>query len=266
MEPPPFATSWDADLVAGPITVPAVEPGPPQWRVRDFILAAAGGFAGVLVVGGVALGLGASDQDLIVVGSLGQFAGHLVAIGLLARSRGGLRSFGFEVEPSDVVYIFYGIGLQIVLPLLFAPLAQLVGDGQSGQVVAEQLQQLRETPNRVLMAGIIAVLAPISEEIMFRGILLKATSHRGVWQMSLITASVFAAFHLFGLTGDILSSLVLLLPTFLIMGLLLARLTLRHGRLGPAIFVHSGFNLLALSVLLIPPELLESATGAIRLP
>jgi hypothetical protein len=33
---------------------------------------------------------------------------------------------------------------------------------------------------------------------------------------------------------------------------------LRSNRLGPAIFIHSGFNLLAAIVLLLPPELLES--------
>jgi membrane protease YdiL (CAAX protease family) len=34
--------------------------------------------------------------------------------------------------------------------------------------------------------------------------------------------------------------------------------TLRTKRLGPAIFIHSGFNLLAAVVLLLPTELLES--------
>jgi membrane protease YdiL (CAAX protease family) len=31
----------------------------------------------------------------------------------------------------------------------------------------------------------------------------------------------------------------------------------RKGRLGPAIFIHSGFNLLALLILLMPPDLVE---------
>lgn len=203
------------------------------------------------------LGLGGDQEALIVYGSLGQFAGHLLAIGVLARRRGGLRSLGFDIEPSDVVFIFWGIGLQIALPLLFAPLAQFFGDGPTGQAVTDELMRLETTPYRLLMAGIVAVLAPVAEELMFRGILLQATLHRGALRASFLTAGVFSAFHLVGLSGDFLAGLILLLPTFLIMGVVLARLTIKRGRLGPAIFVHSGFNLLALSLLLFPQDLLQ---------
>ena len=47
------------------------------------------------------------------------------------------------------------------------------------------------------------------------------------------------------------------MPQLFIVGIVLAWVTLRNGRLGPAIFIHSGFNLLAALVLLIPSELLE---------
>lgn len=235
-----------------------MQPDHQLWQVRDFVWAMLGGLAGAIALGAGALAAGTGEDGLIVFGSLGQFAGHLLTIGLMARRRGGLRSLGFEVEPSDVVYIFYGVGLQIVLPLIFGPLAQLFSDGSSGQAVADQIRQLQTAPYRFLMAGVVAVLAPIAEELMFRGILLRATAAGGMLRATLWTSAVFAAFHLFGLSGDLLASLVLLVPTFLIMGVVLARMTLRRGRIGPAIFVHSGFNLLALSVLLLPPELLET--------
>jgi membrane protease YdiL (CAAX protease family) len=73
-----------------------------------------------------------------------------------------------------------------------------------------------------------------------------------------ITALVFAAFHLIGLPGDrFLQSAAVVMPQLFIVGIVLAWVTLRSGRLGPAIFTHSGFNLLAALVLLIPSELLE---------
>ena len=50
----------------------------------------------------------------------------------------------------------------------------------------------------------------------------------------------------------------LVLPQLFLVGCVLASVTLRSGRLGPAIFIHSGFNLLAALVLLLPPEMLES--------
>jgi membrane protease YdiL (CAAX protease family) len=45
------------------------------------------------------------------------------------------------------------------------------------------------------------------------------------------------------------------------MGLVLGYLTLRHDRLGPAIFTHAGFNLLAAIVLLLPPGVLDRLGG-----
>jgi len=42
-----------------------------------------------------------------------------------------------------------------------------------------------------------------------------------------------------------------------ILGVILAWLTHRSGRLGPAILLHSGWNLLAAVVLLLPSEVLE---------
>jgi len=105
------------------------------------------------------------------------------------------------------------------------------------------------------------VLGPIAEELMFRGILLKSLSAGGIRRASLITAIGFSGYHLLGLTGDLLTGAILLFPIILIVGLVLARVTVRRGRLGPAIFIHSGFNLLAVVVLLIPPELLEQVSG-----
>jgi membrane protease YdiL (CAAX protease family) len=233
-----------------------------RWRVRDFVWAILGGLFGGGLVLVPLLALGADTQTILVVGSLGQYTGHLLTIWLLARRRGGAASLGFTVLPSDGLYLGLGILLQITVPLLFFPLARLAGDEDAGQAVSEAIRQLTDTGYRVAMAGVVAVLAPITEELMFRGVLLKSVSRtngrKGLWP----TALIFALFHVFGLTGDLLSGLVLTLPTFLIVGLILATVTLRRGRLGPAIFIHSGFNLLAVLVLFLPPELLEQAAGS----
>ncbi|HEX6146058.1 MAG TPA: CPBP family glutamic-type intramembrane protease, partial [Acidimicrobiia bacterium] len=74
-----------------------------------------------------------------------------------------------------------------------------------------------------------------------------------------VTALVFAFFHMLGLQPSrILQAAAVVLPQLFVVGLVLAWVTLRSKRLGPAIFIHSGFNLLAAVVLLLPPELLES--------
>ena len=68
-----------------------------------------------------------------------------------------------------------------------------------------------------------------------------------------VTAAVFALFHLVGVTS-VGAGVLVFLQIFLV-GLVLAHVTLRSGRLGPAIFLHAGFNLLAALVLLLPEEL-----------
>jgi membrane protease YdiL (CAAX protease family) len=76
-----------------------------------------------------------------------------------------------------------------------------------------------------------------------------------------VTALVFAAFHIIGLDPSrLLAASAVVLPQLFIVGVVLAWVTLRTNRLGPAIFMHSGFNLLAAIVLLVPPELLEQVS------
>ena len=229
------------------------------WRVRDFVVVMLGGLAVGAIVLLALVGLGASPASRLVGSALGQYAGHLLAIGVLARSRGGVSGLGFSVRPADLVYLFLGLLLQIVLPLLFLPLADLVGGGESPQAVTGEIRQLGSVASRTAMAIVLTVLAPVTEELMLRGVLLKALPSPRGRRTLIVTALVFSLFHVFGLTGDILRGVILTVPAFFLIGLILARVTLRQGRLGPAIFVHSGYNLLALIVLLLPPELLEQA-------
>ena len=103
------------------------------------------------------------------------------------------------------------------------------------------------------------MLAPVTEEIMFRGVLMKALKTDRRWILITVTALVFSLFHLAGLSFDrFLESAVIVLPQLFLAGLFLAWITLRTGRLGPAIFTHSGFNLLAAIALLLPSDYLES--------
>jgi membrane protease YdiL (CAAX protease family) len=107
------------------------------------------------------------------------------------------------------------------------------------------------------MAVVVAVLAPITEEVMFRGVLLEALGGFGRRAAIVVSALVFAGFHLFGLSGDLLRGALMVVPTFLLMGVIMAWVTVRKDRLGPAIFIHSGFDLLAILILLMPPELVD---------
>lgn len=228
------------------------------WSVIDFILIWLGGLVGTGVFYGAATTLG--DDDLLVVLSLaGQYIGSLGVFWLLRRMRS--TPAGFTVEPGDVLYVGIGLFLQIVLAVAFFPLTRLLfPDGAPPQQVAEALADI-EASTVLKMALVVAavLLAPATEELMYRGVLLRAMQGRGRRFVMVVTALVFSLVHVVGLDPERpFASAAVVLPPIFILGLVLAWLTLRHRRLGPAIFAHSGWNLLAVLVLLIPQELLET--------
>lgn len=81
-----------------------------------------------------------------------------------------------------------------------------------------------------------AILAPVAEEIAFRGAALSALSHRGENTAALISALLFAAYHMN------LSQV----PYTLVLGFFLAVLARRSGSIIPCILIHVANNLLTL--------------------
>lgn len=228
---------------------------PRPWSLLDFFLAILGGFAGAVALLPVGAVLGGGELSLVLALS-GQYVGQLVVLWLLARRREDL---GFAIESSDTFYLGLGLVLQLTLAVLFLPLTSLLfPDGDPAQQLGTALSGLETTPARVAAVLTAVVVAPVTEELTFRGALLKSFHKRGRRTVMIVTSLVFAAFHTLGLDPDrLLQAAAVVLPQLFLVGLVLAWVTLRTGRLGPAIFIHSGFNLLAALVFLLPPELLD---------
>ncbi len=233
---------------------------PKTWTVVDFILVVLGGFLGAGVFAALSL-LWGEDEWLLVLGLAGQYVGHLGVLWLLARTKTD-RDLGFSIEAGDLRYLGLGLLLQLVLAVLFLPLTEFFfPDGESVQQVGSALAGIESTMARVTAVVIAVVVAPVTEELTFRGVLLKSMSKRSRKVIIVVTALVFAAFHVLGLDpAHLLEAAAVVLPQLFIVGAVLAWVTLRTNRLGPAIFIHSGFNLLAALVLLVPPELLETGS------
>jgi membrane protease YdiL (CAAX protease family) len=228
---------------------------PRPWSLFDFLLVFLGGLLG----SGLFLGLGTllgGEELTLVLALAGQYIGHLLVLWALSRRRADL---GFNVLGSDARYLGAGLLLQLGLAVLFLPLSELLlPGGDSAQEVSNALAGLETTPARIIAVLTAVVVAPVTEELTFRGVLLKVFEKRGRRVTIVVTSLVFAAFHMLGLPADqFLQAAAIVVPTIFIVGVVLAWVTLRAGRLGPAIFIHSGFNLLAALVLLIPSELLE---------
>jgi membrane protease YdiL (CAAX protease family) len=231
-----------------------------SWNVVDFVLIWLGGLVGTTLFAALAATTG--DQDLLLLlGLAGQYVGSLGVFWVIA-SRKENRDVGFAVEATDLWYIFLGLLLQVAIATILIPLSNLLfPDGRPPQDVAEVIAGADSLPLQLGLVLAAVVLAPITEELMFRGVLLRSLEPRGKWFALVVSSLVFAGVHAMGLDNSMFwqSALVVLPPIFLL-GLLLAWLTQRTGRLGPAIFLHSGWNLLAAFVLLLPEDILEQVS------
>ncbi len=88
----------------------------------------------------------------------------------------------------------------------------------------------------VITLALAALLAPFTEELVFRGVLLGAARDRwGATAATWVSAGAFALFHF---------SVWQLVPA-LILGWALAWLALRRGSLWPAILLHAAYNAVA---------------------
>lgn len=115
----------------------------------------------------------------------------------------------------------------------------------------------------VVNASAIAVVGPVIEEIFFRGVGLRGALagllRRSATQPKLAdprrrariaivaTAAVFALLHV-SEVDDAISALALL-PGLFVAGVVLGWLTIRTGRLGPAVVTHVVFNAVAVAAL-----------------
>lgn len=137
-----------------------------------------------------------------------------------------------------------GIALQLVIvPLVYWPLLYLLDKTPTDlEGPAQSLSDRATGGVGVLLLVLIAgVLAPVFEEIFYRGLLQRALLNRGLPPAAAIgtTAVVFGVTHL----------QLLQLPGLVLAGALFGYLAHRSGRLGPAIAAHVAFNMVTVVAL-----------------
>jgi hypothetical protein len=241
------------------VTEPTPQAPPTGGRLApslsDFFLVLGLGVASA-VIAGLIFGRELTPFLVFAVILPAQYAGHIVGIAWVLRQRHlTLNDLGFEINGADPAYLLLGMLLQFALAILVLPLVDLVGLPvvESPQEIQTLIAGDLTTPARVALMLSMALLAPVVEELMFRGMLLQTALARwGRRAAVLITSAAFAGLHLVTLDpSQFLAAAVITLPRFFIMGLVLASLTLRRGRLGPAIFTHAGFNLIGVIALYV---------------
>lgn len=179
------------------------------------------------------------------ISAAAQFGAFAVLLWLLLRAKGGgvLRDLGVLADREwgwIVVSFLGGIGLQIALGLTVLPLTELNDDRK--QELLDQLDA-GSGVGIALLAVAAAVLAPVLEELLFRGVLLRALLRRMPAVPAVATSAVvFGVTHLADLDA------AAALPALVGFGLISGVLAVRSGGLLRSIALHAGFNALTVLV------------------
>lgn len=266
-----------------PPTVAAVDYGQPQfinkqpkvrpwWGLGDallgvvFILAFAvlGLILGILVAAATGqLDFDSSDVDLlqdnlsasvavIVIGGgaqqLAQFAWPFI-VGKW-KGFGAALDFGFRFKWIDLpIGLATGIAALIASGLVGNGLAWLMDVDPSDADNTAFLSDNTDSPWLWGLIFITVIGAPFSEEILFRGLLLRAFEKRSGWVAGLVGSSViFMAVHYQPMTPSEVAVLFAAIGTA---GAVFGSVAIKTGRLGGPIVAHMLFNGVAVSAVLL---------------
>ncbi|MDP9093489.1 MAG: CPBP family glutamic-type intramembrane protease [Actinomycetota bacterium] len=169
---------------------------------------------------------------------------------IAARYGGWGPAFGIR-RPSrrDIGYAACGIGIAFAARLVVAIVANGVTHGNAGQQSQNIRLHTTSLPVDVLLVVIVVVLAPVIEEIIFRGLLLRTFMRRlSFWPAALASTFIFAAFHTYEvntLAGAL--TLAAVVATLGLTNCVLVRLT---DRLVPGMLVHAMLNAVATAVVI----------------
>lgn len=205
-------------------------------------LAPVHGFAGALTV---LVGL-----SLLLYGG---FVVLLVAAGrdFAARYAGWGWAFGLQrPRLMDAAWVAAGVGMVLGGRIAVVVVANALSEGTA----AAQSQNLTVRTDRVavylLLAVVVVLVAPVLEEVMFRGLMLRTFMRRwGFWPAALVSSAVFALFHTYEV--DTPAGAVTLAGVTFTLGLSNCLLVRWSGRITAGVIVHALFNGLAVTVLIV---------------
>jgi membrane protease YdiL (CAAX protease family) len=225
--------------------------GPVQWGLPDALIAWFFGLVVSLVASAPLLDARRPDTQQVpalLAALVGQGLGVIVAVAFIARRKGLgslRRDFGFELRARDIGWLGIGVLVSVAAGWALVPITDLAHHHGSTQEVVRLFERAHGVEVPLFALGVV-VLAPIAEELLFRGVLLRALVRRTTPGLAVFaTALVFALVHVVGDPGT-----GYYVPAFLALGLLSGWRAQRTGNLSQSIFLHMGFNLLA-SILIL---------------
>ena len=194
---------------------------------------------------GLGIGMTVAAEGLMLVALLA--FGHRIA----ARGGGWRTALGLDrIRASDWAPWALGLAFVYAGRTAVGIVADVLTDGRATSQ-ASNLHLTRPTPLEVLgVALAVVVLAPITEELMFRGLLLRSFLRRlSFWPAALLSTALFGTFHVYEV-HTVLGA-VTLAVSVAVLGLGNCYLVRITGRLVPGIMVHAAFNAAALAIAVV---------------
>jgi len=217
-----------------------------RWRVRHAVAAFGAGLAASIPATAAVWRGGVTPfEAFAVVGAVQTLA--TIGVVALLRRRPGREPLGLRPASSDLLAPFLGVFLAVAASWATYVVLQLLGIEAPSQSVVRVAEGAVGWGTRAAVVIVAVLLAPVAEELVFRGILLRALRHRfsAGWS-GLISALAFALAHL-ALDPDAVAAV----PALFVVGLVLAAMVRATGRLSFAVGVHFGFNLAGVLALLL---------------
>ena len=198
---------------------PVTRPARIAWGLPDALLCWMAGYLGAILASfPLYASQGGTDIDTkLVFGVIlpAQQLTVVLAVVYVTRLKGQkslAADFGIVIRLRDAKALVVGATLEIVLTLALTIVLFVMGA---------------------------VVFAPIGEELLFRGVLLRALLRKMAPATAvLLSAVIFALVHY---VGD--PNTLPFLPALTALGAVLAVVALRSGNLSTSIFIHAGFNL-----------------------
>lgn len=228
-----------------------------EWSFPQVLLVLGGGLVGA---GIAAIGIAAFSGTEVTISAfvwtfVGQAIGSFFVLAYLSRTRGTgsfATDFGLELHLGDWWGLPAGAVLQIAAAVVTAPLIQFFfPDGPPEQEVVALTEGSETVVDAILIIIAVGLLAPVVEEIVFRGMLLSrlARSMSNRWAI-VAQGAIFAGIHLVD------PSAIAALPGLFLIGLVLGYAAIKRGNLSLPIYLHAGVNLTAALLLIFGGDLL----------
>jgi membrane protease YdiL (CAAX protease family) len=178
---------------------------------------------------------------VILVAAIFQYGAMYAGLKWLSARQGTgdfQEDFHLHVSSSDWPFFLYGVGLLFASGILLTGLFSWLGVEAPTQEVVEAAESSDNLGELLVIVLVIAVLAPIMEEMLFRGVLLDVLKSRMALSPAIWTTGI--AFGVVHLTDP---ATLLLVPALAGLGVILGYVRMRSGgSLSRPILMHMGFN------------------------